>query len=670
MKVVRNFPRKVQEIANQWIPMADGVRLAARIWLPSDALVNRVPAILEYLPYRKRDGTVVRDQLTHPYLAGHGYGAVRVDMRGNGDSEGLMFDEYTEQEQDDAVAVIEWLTRQPWCTGRVGMMGISWGGFNALQVAARRPPALKAVITLCSTDDRYSDDIHYKGGCLLTENLGWAATMFAYSSRPPDPLIVGKSWKKVWLERLKNQPFLIANWLKHPHRDGYWKQGSVCENWNAIQAAALCVGGWNDAYSNAVPRLILGLKSPSKAIIGPWAHKYPHFAVPEPRIGFLQEALRWWDFWLKGEPTRVLGEPNFRTYIMDVMRPSAAITHVPGRWVKDHIWPSDSVQRHRLHLNGRSLDRDPGAPQTLSIISPQTTGLDGGEFCIIWLGPEFPGDQRRDDAGSLTFDSEALAEGIDLVGAPMFNLSFSVDKPVALVAVRLNSLWPDGASSRISYGVLNLCHRESHEHPSKLEPGRRYSAKIKLDDIAMHIPKNHRLRLSISTCYWPMVWPAPEAVTLKVYTEESHLEIPVRGRRPEDTAPDFAEAEAAPPLKRREIQKPSNKREVTIDQASGETRLAIIDDFGRYEIVEHGLETWECARELYTILPEDPLSAKHEIHWSEELSRGRWKVRTETYSELTATKEHWLVKGRLEAFEGRGRILARRWNEKIERKLI
>jgi len=669
MKIVKSFPRKVQEIANQWIPMADGIRLAARIWLPTDALVNRVPAILEYLPYRKRDGTVVRDQLTHPYFAGHGYAAVRVDMRGNGESEGLMFDEYSKQEQEDAVAVIEWLARQPWCTGRIGMMGISWGGFNALQVAARRPPAHKAVITLCSTDDRYSDDIHYKGGCLLTENLGWAATMFAYSSRPPDPMIVGKNWKKMWLERLRNQPFLIANWLKHPHRDEYWKHGSVCENWNAIEAPALCIGGWNDAYSNAVPRLILGLKSPSKAIIGPWAHKYPHFAVPEPRIGFLQEALRWWDFWLKGEPTRVLGEANFRTYIMEVMRPSASITHVPGRWVKDHIWPSDSVQRHRLYLHRRSLDREPGTPETLTLSSPQTTGLEGGEFCIIWLGPEFPGDQRRDDAGSLSFDSEPLAEAIDLVGAAVLNLCFSVDRPVALVAVRLNSLWPDGASSRISYGVLNLCHRESHEQPSPLEPQRRYNVKIKLDDVAMHIPKDHRLRLSISTSYWPMVWPSPEVVRLSVHTEESHLEIPVRGRRPEDQAPEFQKPESATPLKRKEIQKPSNKRVVTIDQASGETRLTIVDDFGRYEIVEHGLQTWECAREYYTITPGDPLSARHEIHWSEELSRGRWKIRTETYSEMISTKHHWLVKGRLEAFEGRRRIHTRRWNEKIERKL-
>jgi len=191
MQTVTTFPRQVKEIENIWIPLSDGVRLAARLWLPEDAEAKPVPAILEYLPYRKRDGTTVRDALTHPYFAGHGYAAIRVDMRGNGDSEGLLFDEYTKQEQDDAIEVIEWLTKQKWCSGSVGMIGISWGGFNGLQVAARKPPALKAIVTLCSTDDRYQDDIHYKGGCVINEHMAWAATMFAYSSRPPDPALVG-----------------------------------------------------------------------------------------------------------------------------------------------------------------------------------------------------------------------------------------------------------------------------------------------------------------------------------------------------------------------------------------------------------------------------------------------------------------------------------------------
>lgn len=213
MKTIKSFPHKVREIPNIFIPLPDRTQLAARLWLPIDADKRPVPAVLEYLPYRKRDGTIVRDALTHPYLAGHGYACLRVDMRGNGDSDGIMLDEYAEQELADAEAVIAWLVQQPWCTGKVGMMGISWGGFNGLQVAARRPPGLKAVITLCSTDDRYSDDIHYKGGCLLNENLGWSATMFAYSSRPPDPALVGDRWRDMWMARLQAEPLLaIPGW--------------------------------------------------------------------------------------------------------------------------------------------------------------------------------------------------------------------------------------------------------------------------------------------------------------------------------------------------------------------------------------------------------------------------------------------------------------------------
>ena len=155
--------------------MSDGCRIAARIWLPAGAEPTPVPAILEYIPYRKRDFMRARDEPIHRYFAQAGYAAVRVDLRGSGDSDGVLFDEYTQQELDDALEIIAWIAAQPWCSGAVGMMGISWGGFNALQVAALDPPALKAIITLCSTDDRYADDAHYMGGCLLNENLQWGA---------------------------------------------------------------------------------------------------------------------------------------------------------------------------------------------------------------------------------------------------------------------------------------------------------------------------------------------------------------------------------------------------------------------------------------------------------------------------------------------------------------
>jgi len=436
MRVVTEFPHKIREETDMGIVLSDGCRLSARVWLPADAAENPVPAILEYLPYRKRDGTTVRDALTHPWFAGQGYACLRVDIRGNGESDGLMEDEYTSQELADACEVIDWIAAQPWCSGTVGMMGISWGGFNGLQVAALRPAALKAVVTLCSTVDRYADDIHIKGGCLLNENLGWGATMWAYSSRPPDPAL-RDDWREVWLQRLEAEPFLPALWLLHQRRDAYWQHGSVCEDFAAIQAAVLAVGGWGDAYKNAVPQLVENLHAPVKGIVGPWVHKYPHFAVPGPRIGFLQEALRWWDRWLKGVETGVEDDPALRLYLMDGVRPATWYDHRPGRWIAETACPMPGVDTRHMALGpGRRLG-GPDGPFAEPVASPQTCGLAGGEYCAIWLGPEMPGDQRPDDALSACFDSDTLPE-TDIVGAPVLRLRLTADAPCAQIAVRLN----------------------------------------------------------------------------------------------------------------------------------------------------------------------------------------------------------------------------------------
>jgi uncharacterized protein len=669
MKTVTDFPRKVKEIENLWIPMSDGIKLAARMWIPEDAEAKPVPAILEYLPYRKRDGTIVRDALTHPYFAGHGYAAIRVDMRGNGDSEGLMLDEYTKQEQDDAVEVIQWLVAQKWCSGTVGMIGISWGGFNGLQVAARKPPALKAVVTLCSTDDRYEDDIHFKGGCVIHEQLGWASTMLAYSSRPPDPAIVGERWREMWMERLENEPFLMIPWMQHPHRDDYWRHGSVCEDYGQIEAAVLAVGGWNDAYSNAVPRLMRGLRSPCKAIIGPWVHKYPHFAVPEPRIGFLQEAVRWWDFWLKGEPTRVTRDPAFRVYIMDAQKPGQGQDFWPGRWIGDEVWGAGNTQSKQWYLNADGIGGAPGEEKALAAFSPESVGKSGGKYCIMWLGDGFPGDQREDDAASLVFDSPELAVDMDIVGQPKAELELSVDKPVAFIAVRLNDVWPTGEVSRITYGIKNLCQRDSNEFPSPLEPGKRYRVKIALDDIAWKIPKGHKLRVSLSPAYWPIMWPAPERVTLTVYAGRSSVHVPVRRTIEGEVPLGWKPAEGAEAVRRKELVAPETHRKNSVDPATGEARHEVLEDFGRYEIEPHGLIQQGVRRESYSIMPDDPLSAKMEAHWTESFERGDWSARTEAYTRLTATKTDWHIWGKLEAYEGGNKVFEREWNEKVERKL-
>lgn len=330
MAIVETFPRLVREIQTLWIPMSDGCQLAARVWLPDDAEQDPVPAILEFVPYRRLDFTAIRDPSMHAYYAGYGYAGVRVDCRGTGDSDGFMEDEYLAQELRDGAEIIAWLAAQTWCSGTVGMTGISWGGFNALQVAALKPPALKAIITTCSTDDRYADDIHYMGGCLIKDNQMWASTMLGFNSRPPDPTVVGERWRDMWMERLERQQPWVIRWLEHLTRDEFWKHGSVCEDYAAIDAAVYAVGGWADGYTNAIPRLLEGLSCPRKGLVGPWAHNWPFDGRPGPAIGFLQDALRWWDHWLKGVDTGVMEEPMYRVWMQQSAPPRPCTQLVRG----------------------------------------------------------------------------------------------------------------------------------------------------------------------------------------------------------------------------------------------------------------------------------------------------------------------------------------------------
>ncbi len=670
MRTVGQFPNVVREVENRWITLMDGCRLAARLWLPADAQDRPVPAILEYVPYRKRDGTAVRDELIHPYLAGHGYACVRVDLRGSGESDGLMADEYSARELADGKEVVEWIAAQPWCDGKVGMMGISWGGFNALQVAALRPAPLKAIVTLCSTDDRYADDIHYAGGCLLNDNLTWSSQMLGYSSRPPDPAIVGTRWRDIWLHRLQTMPLLAANWLRHQRRDGFWKHGSVGEDFSAIEAAVFAVGGWADAYSNAVPRLLAGLEGPALGLFGPWVHKYPHMAWPEPAIGFLQEMLRWWDHWLKGQDTGIMAEPAYRAYLLDSVAPAADHGHWPGRWIAEPAWPSPNTAPRHYALNPGCLEVQAAPETALSLRSPQTTGLQGGRCCPgMRQRMEFPTDQRGDDAGSLVFDSEPLAARVEILGAPAVELDIACDRPMALIAVRLCDLHPDGASARVTYGVLNLTHRESHGRPAPLTPGQRYRVRVQLNDIAYAFAPGHRIRLALSTAYWPLVWPSPEPVLLTLFTGASRLALPVRPER-DAVAPTFDAPEAAPPLAREELRPAACTRTVERDPAGGAVTLRTLDDNGAWRIAAHGLEFGSRVAERFAIRDDGPLSARVETDWTFTVGRGDWQTRTESRAAMWSDRDSFYLEARLEAFDSDEPLFEKTWNEKIPRDLV
>jgi putative CocE/NonD family hydrolase len=673
MRIVEQLPRKTRMLDDVLIPLEDGTRLAARIWLPVDAEGDPVPAILEYLPYRRRDGTVERDVLTHPYFAGHGYAAVRVDMRGSGDSDGVLLGEYLKQEQDDAIEVIAWIAAQPWCTGSVGMIGISWGGFNGLQVAARRSPALKAVVTIASTDDRYRDDIHFMGGCLLGDKLGWGATIFSINAAPPDPAIVGKRWRKMWLERLDKDGLWLLDWLKHQRRDEFYKHGSVSEDWGAIQCPVYAVGGWTDGYTNAVFRLLANLKVPRKGLVGPWAHKYPHFGVPGPQIGFLQECLRWWDQWLKGRDTGIMKEPMLRAWLEEPTPPRARYDEKPGRWVAEESWPAAGIASHPWRLEpGRLVTgKASAAGEVLAIRSPETIGSASGSWCPYGTGHDQASDQRVEAGGSLVFDTPPLAQDIEILGAPIGDLELSADRPNAKVACTLSEIMPDGAVTRVTYGLLNLTHRESHEQPTALVPAKRYKVRVQLNDAGHRFAAGNRLRLAVSTAYWPISWPSPEAATVSIVTGSSTLSLPVRPKRAEDAklAP-FGESEGTAPLKKTYLEAPRERRRFTTDRLSGKMIMELIESDGRYRIDDIDLTVSIRKRRRLTIHPEDPNSARAEIYWHREYSRGAWRVSAESNIVLTSDSKAFRVNARLDAFEGENRVFCRDWDERIPRDLV
>ena len=672
MKIVEAFPRPVREIGNCWIPMSDGCRLAARIWLPEDAADDPVPAILECLPYRKRDGTAWRDAEMHPYIAGHGYAAVRIDLRGSGDSDGVLPGEYTGQEHDDCMAAIRWVAAQPWCSGKVGMWGISWGGFNALQVAARRPPELAAIIAVMASDDRYHDDIHYMGGCMLHDNFAWASAMFAYLSLPPDPEIVGEGWRETWMKRLEHSRLWLRDWLAHQRRDGYWKHGSVREDYSRIACPVYAVGGWEDGYVNAVPRLLAGLNAPAKGLVGPWGHAYPQNACPGPSIGFLQEVLRWWDHWLKGIDTGIMDEPAYRVWSNDSYRPEPFSPERPGRWVAEPGWPSPRIAERPLYLNDGRLDDAPEAERPMTIRSPQETGIGAPEWCSYGgAGADLPSDQREDDGRSLCFDSAPLSESLEILGAPVVRLAFHVDRPMAAVAIRLCDVAPDGASTRVTYSLFNLAHWNSHETPEPLEPGQRYMVAIPLNHIAHRFLPAHRLRLAVSTCYWPQSWPSPEPVTLTLFAGASRLDLPVRPPRPEDDClPAFGEPEGAPPLAARTLRPDRTRRTVAQDLATGETRVVMEKDSGAFHMEAIELDVDSSAVETYRVRSGDPLSARGDITYRQGLGRGDWQVRTETRTSIRVTATAFQVTADLDAYEGGRRVFSKTESFTVPRDLI
>ena len=672
-KVVTDFPMRVEVIEKGlWIPLSSGHMLAGRLWLPVDARQKPVPALLEFLPYRKGDIRRARDEVIHHFFAGFGYASIRVDLRGSGDSFGVMRDEYEPQEHHDAVAVIAWLASQPWCNGRVGMFGSSWGGFNALQVAARRPAALKAIITACSTDNRYTDDMHFMGGCLLNDNLDWGTYFLSILPLPGDPRIMGEDWRTNWHDRMDAIEPPVARWMMHPTWDDYWKYGSISEDYSAISCPVFAIGGWLDGYKNAVFRLLEHLKVPRLGLIGPHAHQWAYEdKAPGPAYGVLQEALRWWDYWLKDVPTGIMSEPMLRAYMGDDVPACSWYAASPGRWIAETEWPSRRIGERIYHLTSSGLRDEPRDEDVITHWPSQTIGLAAGEWCPYGTGgdgPEFPGDQRIDDALSATFDSNLLPERLEILGAPVVEVELAVDRPNAFIAVRLNDVKPSGAATRVSLGILNLTHRDGSESPKVLKPGRRYRVRVALSYTAYSFAPGHRLRVSISTCYWPMVWPSPEPVTLTIFSEGSTLQLPVRPALTiEPPMRPFDEPLQGPPPRLEPIE-PAPRSTLQIKNlVDGSVEVTSARGAGCFRIVGNDIEAGGNMHERMSIAEDDPRSAIAEITSTTKTGRPGSTIDVAARSRLTSDRDAFHLKTNLDVRENGEVVFTREWRSTFPR---
>jgi hypothetical protein len=653
-------------LANQkraFIEMSDGIRLAADLYLPD----RPAPAILEALPYRK-------DDITSSYIPEYrrlrdegGYAVARVDLRGTGSSDGLATDEYPHSEQRDLCEVIAWLADQDFCTGNVGMYGTSYSGFNSIQVAMERPEALKAIVAIYATDDRYTDDVHYEGGALRgLDQIDYCLYMTAMNALPAVPSIAGDKWLDRWKERVdKLEPWIIK-WLEQQNYGDYWRHGSLRESYDSIQAATMIVAGWADGYRNATFRAFEKLQCPKRLLIGPWAHASTETSLPGPHIDLVPEMIKWWDRWLREEdpPDE---EPSITLFVRRSTMPAPDLAEMRGEWRHESTWPPERLSEEVFAL--RDADRPAGQTDRLEVRGD--VGWTAHLSCAGVLPWGQPQDQRPDEAYSLVFDWGPFDEDLEILGYPHANLAVGADKPVAFVSAKLCDVFEDGTSALVSRGFLNLTHRRSHSAPEPLESERLYDVSVNLTATSWVLERGHRLRLALAGTDWPNVWTPPEPVTLTFAPESSQLVVPVvRGSnglsRPKLLPPPAERGETEGATKALTSESRVKWR-IEHDVLGRKTHYVV--DHGSTYATEIGSKMTESYFGRLAVAPDDPGPAlaegrvRYEIEWAEAT------VTSEVRSLLRSSPETYVIELDLDVTHNGALLGRRRWERTFDRRL-
>lgn len=682
------------------IPARDGIELSANLWLPvpvagdragaGAGATSRFPAILEMIPYGKDNWRRNADVARGTYLAQRGYALCRVDVRGTGSSGGVALDEYTATETEDGYDAVEWLAAQPWCDGAVGMWGISYGAFTSIQVAKLRPPHLRAIVPIQGTDDRYRSDVHYIGGCVAASELSqYAVSQVAMNAMPPDPSFRGEGWKAEWLARLEATPPWLIEWLRQQHDGPYWRQGSLAPEYDAIQAAVLNVGGWMDSYVDAAFRMQAACTAPSRTIVGNWVHGLPASATPGPNLDELHEMIRFFDRWLKGIPNGADEEPAVVWFEREYAEPEPFPTSLPGRWRAATAYPHSAVRAREWAFAGGSLPLVGRLVETLTGAnsgSGAPPGVDryrhrptvGTRAALSWGAGGPPNglgrDLRPDEALGPTYTSEPLAAPLEILGVPSVMLYLAVSAPVATAVVRLADVAPDGTSAQVSAGILNLTHRRSHEYPEALEPGRLEEVRVELRPAGYRFLPGHRIRVSVASSAWPVVWPSPFEAEFELHhgsATPSRLVLPVvppAGGPGDAPVPDFKTTPPDEPQVGGEGSADEPVWRITTDVIAGTVTVSVHD--GGEDVLDDGRRLYAAETLTLTAHDTDParasLDADVVYRWQDHAFTTEIRAR----STQTSDADAFALSIDLEVDLDGEPFFRREWRESIPRRLV